>query len=679
MQGAELKHAEPSPTEEASLEGTEAHDLDSIHPNKCLSEDPSVFQNHPKNRSRSGRGKAKRLLLQMLLTSALTQPAEAYTPHQPHTTPYTPQQTLISQPEMCADKQWMQHRYQDTRLFSPAFQKKHGADLAYCEQGLASVIEAHGLETFSYADPKAFQKQRHVLTSCLDVLAKQHKARHTQVYPDRQLKGSALIKQQLKQVGWHMPSGVVLYDLAQNHKQHKAVKQYYEKKGLKERFEKELKAYRKASKRWGRVLRVKEEEVRDSAEDRALVVNKGRVLVKGKDSNLLGKRSESETDRQNTVRKRKKIEKKKAQPKKKTKEDTDTTMGFEIETDHFIIEGGAENVPCEQTDDDACINTQNWHMFGDGFILGKGYVVEFSTKEGYDSVTLQNELDTVSSLLGGFSHTEYSANSIIIPNVTASRAFKLVGPGTDRIHAQLTVGLPISKLNSLLNHLKNISNLLGHDSKQLIDVENDSGLCNLVKLYDKELFSNNLKVETSWKFGPKKGLSIMSRVALSSLYDNLPSSDKNAFKDCMSNYLNTDIGNSQKREHRVLKGYNNDDTAAQSRNINDPNLTLQAWYNSIIDEDRRQSLRDENDTEIKQDLLSPPPGFHWTNSYTDNGIRRYGMGGITNYNVLIEGNIKLDKIKKTLLEIRKYVPKSYTNKDTYIDELKGEIRSIGAL
>ena len=67
-----------------------------------------------------------------------------------------------------------------------------------------------------------------------------------------------------------MSSGVVLYDTAQNHKQRKAVKQYYEKKGLKERFEKELKAYRKASKHWGRVLRVKEEEVRDGAEERGL-------------------------------------------------------------------------------------------------------------------------------------------------------------------------------------------------------------------------------------------------------------------------------------------------------------------------------------------------------------------------------------------------------------------------
>ena len=258
MQGQELKHTPPSLIKETSLESTEAQDLASIHPNKCLSEDQSGFQNHPKARSRNGRSRAKRLLLQMLMTSALTQPAEAYTPHHPHTTSYAPvgdfssphRLSTVSDPYVIRDRGLVDH----PEILTHAYLTQNPqAKRAYITS-LNQVRVDHDIQSVSYHDAERFHLQRSKLMRMLrqmrSTLVSNVSERSEADPKDKnKLRGTALIKAQLSYVGEHMPSGVVLYDTAQNHKQRKAVKQYYEKKGLGERFEKELRAYRKASKR----------------------------------------------------------------------------------------------------------------------------------------------------------------------------------------------------------------------------------------------------------------------------------------------------------------------------------------------------------------------------------------------------------------------------------------------
>lgn len=181
---------------------------------------------------------------------------------------------------------------------------------------------------------------------------------------------------------------------------------------------------------------------------------------------------------------------------------------------------------------------------------------------------------------------------------TMLRKTKKEGKSTDpitRVKPQITLHMPLKYMKKAFMRLRDLGYERIHKFikidkiKKLIKKRTDAaGLALLFEYYVYNLFTAKAPIQNRDIPGPKGIMSIMSRVSFSFMYDNLDSKSQNIFKTLVSQTISG-------CENDIIRGYINE--SGHNCNIRNA-LTIQEWYDSIVDVNKRKSGRDK---------LSPPP------------------------------------------------------------------------
>lgn len=177
------------------------------------------------------------------------------------------------------------------------------------------------------------------------------------------------------------------------------------------------------------------------------------------------------------------------------------------------------------------------------------------------------------------------------------------------------------------------------------------GLSLLFAYYVYCLFSENIPCDTD-EPGPKPELGIMSRVSFSEMYDSLDDPNKAQFRMIIENYFKDMFQN------KVVP-YITVETEEQLAEYK--RITLEVWYQSIIDQGKRQLVKTQGGAQKSKDLLYPPPACNTPDN-------PYGMGAFP-----------LQQDSHTLVEVRAYASRDLTRQniitlDNFVPFMQGEIK-----